>query len=482
LLSNKQTSGRRGGILPQERLVKVSRFQNALTVRQAHMPMGAANAGVRSSSLSDSAYAQRTKADWRQTCEAAEAANKAKSRFLATMSHEIRTPMHGILGMSALLRNLNQTSEQLTYIHAIEDSARALLRLIDEILDFSKIEAGKLQLSNGSFSLRACVASAVALLAPKAQEKGIALRTVIAGDVPGDVTGDEPRVRQIILNLLSNAVKFTDHGSVEVHVRRVPARSRTTDHSIFEIAIKDTGIGFTPETKKHLFVEFEQIMDSARRNHDGSGLGLAISKRIARSMGGDIRAESRPSQGATFTVSLSLGIAPAHAPVSRRVRDAKTPDAPADNGPIAGAGQARPRILIAEDNDINALLTRRVCERTGCAAVVVKCGRTAVETVRQSLAPAAIKFDLILMDVTMPGMNGYDATRQIKRLYMDRGILPCDVPAIVAVTASAFATDRSRCLEAGMDDYLAKPFDARQLQDVLAEWLPRPLLRKSPAA
>jgi two-component system, sensor histidine kinase len=410
--------------------------------------------------------AERTKAEWRQACEAAEDASRAKSRFLASMSHEIRTPMNGILGLTSLLSETEQTSEQQTYIRAIDQSARSLLSLIDEILDFSKIEAGKLKLAAEPFSLRSCIAGAVALLEPMAFAKGITLLSEIASDVPEYAIGDETRVRQILLNLMSNAVKFTDRGLVEVVVNRSTELAPRQNFSGYEITVRDTGIGFSAETMKRLFAEFEQADGVDARRHGGSGLGLVISKRLARAMGGDIRAKGVLGKGAVFSATMRLkdaqpGISQAFTLLRHSSDD------------IGVQKRRKPRVLIAEDNDINALLTRRVSERAGCIAIAVKCGRSAVDAVRQSLESSDAPFDLILMDISMPDMDGFEATREIRRLYRERGIADADVPGIIAVTASAYAEDRKKCLDSGMDDYLAKPFDAAQLKSVIGRWLPR---------
>lgn len=526
----------------------------------------------------------------------AEAANRAKGRFLASMSHEIRTPMNGILGMASLLLETEQTPEQQTYVRAIDQSARTLLALIDEILDFSKIEAGKLELIRAPFGLESCVQGAVELLAPRAHEKGLEVGWSVSPQLPRLVFGDEARVRQILLNLLSNAVKFTDAGGVSVRVVGAPLPD--TDSVRIEMVVEDTGIGLSPEDMRGLFREFEQAETAIHRRNGGTGLGLAISMQLARAMGGEIRVISQPGKGSTFTAVLVLQSAPsthgsepqvasiedvhvllafdrklerralrealasARIPVAecdfadaeKQIGEAYRRGTPFDRvvidgsaGPVAAgwllsrarelgpqrgvrgivivnvlargglsefravgfdaylvrpvrpaslmmqlglralgatnesshAGTRRAsvlvegarsrRVLLAEDNEINALLAKRVLEKCGCAYVAVSNGIEAVAWIEQTLRDEAEPVDLILMDIFMPQLDGVAAARAIKELYAARpeGIA---APPIVALTANAFPEDRQRYLEAGMDDYLAKPFDKAGLELVLRRW------------
>lgn len=402
----------------------------------------------------DVTEALRLESELRDARDQADAANRAKSRFLAAMSHEIRTPMNGILGMVSLIQETHLSDEQQAYTRAIDLSAKSLLALIDEILDFSKIESGKLQLSLAPFSLRGCVASALELMQPNAARRGNALSHTIDDDVPLLMLGDAVRLRQIILNLVSNAVKFTENGTISVAVHRKTATQ-------YALVVRDTGIGFSEETMRVLFHEFEQAEDLQGGRQDGTGLGLAISQRLARAMGGDITAVGVLGEGATFTATFNLSEYAQDGATAAADEEAETTRLAQRSVRDTGA----PRILLAEDNDVNALLARRVCERAGCTVVVVKDGRAAVEAVAQSATQAGQAFNLILMDVFMPQLDGLEATRLIKAA-------PGDCPPIIALTANAFADDRDRCLAAGMDDYLAKPFDVQQLQAVVQRWLP----------
>lgn len=414
-----------------------------------------------------------TDANWRASDEAhsmreliaareeAVASSRAKSRFLAQMSHEFRTPMTGILGMASLLSDTKLSDEQKSYLTAVEQSAQALLTLVDDILDTSKIEAGKVALTAHAFSIEACVASAIELLTPLAAAKGLTISLTVSPDVPAHVSGDERRVRQIVLNLLSNAVKFTSTGGVTVRVSFADAGEGAEPN--VTIAVADTGPGLSQSELGRLFGEFEVAGPAYARRDDSSGLGLALSRKLARAMGGDIRAESTLGEGATFTVVLVLPRAEAGQlgqPLER-------------GGDIAGElDMSGLRVLIAEDNPISALLARRVVERADGLPTVVADGRAAIDAVSAALDAGGGGFDLILMDVLMPDIDGFQATAAIRDRYA-RDAESRSAPPIIALTANAFAEDRQRCLDAGMDDYLAKPFDAGHLRGIVARWRPR---------
>lgn len=364
----------------------------------------------------------------------ADAANRAKSAFLAATSHELRTPMNGIIGMTALLRDTPLSAQQQEDLRVIDACGDSLLALIDDILDFSKIEAGRLQIEHVPFDVRACVDGAVDVVLPRARAKGLALTRAFDDAVPARVVGDSARLRQVVLNLVGNAVKFTDEGSVHVSVGVGPA-------NVLRFAVRDTGIGVPKDRIDRLFKPFSQVDASTARVYGGSGLGLAICSGLVAAMGGEISVESEPSRGSVFTFTIPL------------VADGASPSiaqAPAP-GPSLVAEGARRRILVAEDNTVNQAVVRRMLERMGHSVTLASHGREALDLLRTGT------FDAVLLDVHMPQVDGLEVARCVAREWPRERR-----PRIIALTASATASEREACLRAGMDDFLSKPlrFDA----------------------
>lgn len=379
--------------------------------------------------------------------EVAEHSARARGTFLANMSHEIRTPMNAILGFTELLYETELTAEQRGYVDSIHFSGENLLVIINDILDISKIRSGRMTIEKCDFNMREVTNGILAVMSPKAAEKGLELTCSVDTVVPETLTGDPVRLNQILTNLISNALKFTESGSVSV---TIGAKVLETDGVLVEMAVADTGIGIPEDKQAMIFDKFVQASDDTTRKFGGTGLGLTIVKHLVEMQDGKIWLASKPGSGTTFYVQIPFGRSTVHSKPSGK-------QAPVPSGleKLRGA-----KILLAEDNSVNQLLARKVLEKAGCTVQIAANGVEALHLLQNGI------YDVVLMDIQMPEMDGYETARRIREFSGSQSRIP-----IIAMTAHAFGSDVARSLAVGMDDYISKPFKSHELYEKILKHL-----------
>ena len=422
---------------------------------------------------------EQREAELKDSRDAAVNMAQMKAQFAATVSHEVRTPLNGVVGMLDMLKETRLTQRQQEFVDVAWNSSRTLIALINNILDFSKMEAGKLKLEETEFCLGTLLSEVTELVARPAQQKGVALNWTIAPDVPARIAGDSLRLRQILINLIGNAIKFTDRGEVAIAVALLPGG----DFGL-SFEVRDTGIGMSEEVRRHLFEAYVQPDPSTTRRYGGTGLGLAICKQLVELLGGRIGVDSEAGRGTTFTFSILCRPAlqqVAGPPLPMRPPTAASSAAPLPVpsltpalSPAAAEPERQFRVLVAEDNRTNQMVAAGMLAMNGCVCEFAADGVEAVRAAQRE------RFDLILMDCSMPEMDGYEATAHIRLAELAMGRRT----PLVAMTANTQVGDAEKCLAAGMDDYLAKPITLVELRHKLEKWLPHggPLGTPAPQA
>jgi two-component system sensor histidine kinase/response regulator len=377
----------------------------------------------------------------------AESASQAKSQFLANMSHEIRTPMNGILGFGEILADEELTTEQMTYVGMICESGKSLLSLINDILDFSKIEAGQLVIENMDCSIKYTLSSIELLMKPKIEEKGIDFTITIDKNVPDNITTDPIRLRQCLINLVSNSIKFTESGHVSVHASIINEGSS----EYICLAVKDTGIGIAIDKQESIFESFSQADGSTSRKYGGTGLGLAITRQLIQLLGGDIKLTSQPGKGSEFSITI-----PANTVTEKTDQTPiQSPDIQQFKACNINDLQLSGNVLVIEDCYVNQMLIKLLLEKIGFDVTLAEDGAGGIDKAM------ATPFDIIFMDIQMPGMNGYEASRTLR----DNG----QKTPIIALTANAMKGDDEKCFAAGCDYYLSKPIDSASLAEIVSK-------------